>query len=96
MDEIYFDPGHGQYVVLDGVIVERDALYIAEKINDYDPDLQLICLESEALASIHDAPFLVIRDRGNGVFERVLEAWELDDRIIERLFTADCARNNPL
>lgn len=85
----YFDPGNGKFVVIDGNIVERDALRIAEKIREYDSDLELICLDPDSDHALSSAPFIVIKDRGNGVFDRVLEAWTLDDQIIERLYLAD-------
>lgn len=92
-----FDPGNGNFLVVDGQIVERDALHIAEKIQDYDPDLQLLCLDPDNLhAHVTDAPFVVVRRRDDGRYERVLEAWQLDDRIIERIWAADSARNNQL
>jgi hypothetical protein len=93
----YFDPGNGKFVAVDGCLVDRDCLHIAEKIQDYDPDLQLIALDPDDLhASITSAPFMVIRHKGDGTYERVLEAWELDDRVIERLWLADGTRNNQL
>lgn len=93
----YFDPGNGNFVMIDGNIVERDALHIAEKIQDYDPDLMLICADpDDPRMGFATAPFLVIRQRTDGTYERVLEAWELDDRILERIWAADGTRNNQL
>lgn len=93
----YFDPGNGKFVAVDGCLVDRDCLHIAEKIQDYDPNLQLIALDPDDLhASFTSAPFMVIRHKGDGTYERVLEAWELDDRILERLWLADGTKNNQL
>lgn len=93
----YFDPGSGNHVMIDGMIVEKDALRIAEKIKDYDPDLILITADpNDPEVSFTSAPFLVLKDKGNGVYERVLEAWKLDDQILERLWLSDGAKNNQL
>jgi len=91
----YLDPGNHQLVDVDGQLVEADALKIAEKVHDYDPDLQIICVDPSR-AAFTEAPFLVIRDKGSGVFEKVLEAWVLDDKIIERIWASDGAKFNTL
>lgn len=95
-EPIVFDPGNGNFLVIDGHIVERDALRIAEKIADYDPALRLVCLDNEGFESVRDAPFMVVRDNGHGTVERVLEAWTLDDRIIERIWAADNSKHDIL
>jgi hypothetical protein len=93
-----FDPGNGNYLVIDGHIVERDALRIVEKIQEYDERLSVICLDTEGsnAPGVNDAPFLVIRENDNGVYERVLEAWSLDDKIIERIWASDNQKNDIL
>jgi len=94
-DTNYFDPGTGDWVVVDGQIVERDALRIAEKINEYDPNLVLMCLDDN-MADFRDAPFVLCERRPNGSLTKIFEAWELDDRILERIFAADQQRFDPL
>jgi len=91
----YYDPGTGDWLVVDGQIVERDALRIAEKIADYDPNLVLMCLTDD-MADFSDAPFVLCERRPNGVLHKVFEAWQLDDRIIERIYAADQQRFDPL
>ncbi len=92
-----FDPGNGKFIIVDGNIVERDAHNIAVKIKEYDEDLELICLDPDSESvTFASAPFLVIRRTADGTYERVLEAWELDDRIIERIWAADGTKNNVL
>ena len=93
----YFDPGNGNFVIVDGNIVERDAHNIAVKIKEYDEDLELICLDPDSPdITFASAPFLVIKRTADGSYERVLEAWQLDDRIIERIWAADSQKNNVL
>lgn len=91
----YFDPGTGEHVVVDGSIVERDALHIAERIKEYDPNLELLCL-NDPMSNFRDAPFVVCERRPDGTLHRVFEAWELDERILERIFNADSERFDPL
>lgn len=89
------DAGDGTYVVVDGNIVERDALNIAERINEYDDSLELVCLDP-ALAGINDAPFLVLEKLPNGTRTVAFEAWSLDDRLLERIYNADQRRTDCL
>jgi response regulator RpfG family c-di-GMP phosphodiesterase len=81
-----FDPGDGNFIVIDGQIVERDSLRIAEKIKEFDPNLEVFCLDPE-LADVNDAPFVIV-EYVNGVFKRVMEAWTLDDQVLHRLHFA--------
>ena len=91
----WFDPGNGNFLMVDGQIVERDALYITEKLMDYDPDLRVLCLDPEK-AGVNDAPFVVVKLQPNGTMQRVLEAWQLDDTVVQRVYLADGQRNNQL
>lgn len=84
-------------IVVDGSIVERDALRIAEAINAYDENLWLMCLDPERCDGITDAPFLVVhkyRDRDE--YYPVLRAWKLDDEILVRIQAADTQRRDVL
>lgn len=90
----YFDPGTGNHVIVDGQIVERDALRIAEAIRDYDDNLVLLCLDPERATGVTDEPF-VIAERGNdGILRPVIRAWVLDDKILERLYHSDTQRHD--
>jgi len=84
----YFDPGTGDHVVVDGQIVERDALHIAERIKEYDEDLEIMCVDPD-LSDINDAPFVICWRRPNGTLVKVFEAWQLDNTILERVALAD-------
>lgn len=90
----FYDPGTGRYVILDGNIVERDALRIAEAIQDYDPNLVLLCLNPERTEGISDEPFVVAERGRDGVLRPVLRAWVLDDTILERLYNSDTHKRN--
>lgn len=95
-DGNYFDPGTGEWVVVDGAIVERDALNIAERIHEYDENLVLMCLQNDSLSELHDAPFVLCERRPDGSLHRVMEAWKLDERILERIYAADSQRFDTL
>ena len=89
----WFDPGSGNFMMVDGQVVEKDALYITEKLMDYDPDLRVLCLDPEQ-SSVNEAPFIVVKIQDNGSMTRVLEAWTLDDQIIHRVWLADQTKND--
>jgi hypothetical protein len=92
----YFDPGTGNHVVIDGNVVERDALRIAEAIRDYDPNLVLLCLNPERATGITDEPFVVAERGKDGILRPVLRAWVLDDKVLERLYNSDTQRHDVL
>lgn len=84
---MYLDVGK-KYVLIDGALVETDALRIAEKVRDYDHNLQLICLMPDE-GTLASEPYMVICRKPDGSYYKVLGAWELDDRILERLQRSD-------
>ena len=86
---MYFDPGTGDFVVVDGQIVERDALHIAEKIKEYDENLEILCLDPDRMDNINEAPFVICCRRPDGTLYRIFEAWKLDDTVVERVACAD-------
>lgn len=85
----------GDFLVIDGQMVERDALHIAERITEYDENLSLMCLDPDK-ADINDAPFVVLERLPNGTLCKVMEAWELDERILERIYACDHRRVDSL
>lgn len=75
-----------------GIYVEADALRIAEKIQEYDPNLRLkYCANPD---SISDAPYMLVELCRDGIERVVFYIWELDDRVIDRLHQADNQRLN--
>lgn len=73
-----------------GVLVERDSLRIAERVHDYDPNLTLQYLEEAS--SLDEPPFRVVERCPDGLDRVALTAWELDERILHRLYAADTAK----
>lgn len=86
--------GGEKYHWIGGTYVEEDALHIAEKVNDFDSNLRVQYLEEAA--AIGDPPFRVVESCRDGVDRTVLYAWQLDDRVIERLYAADTQRRDIL
>ena len=88
----FFDEGmRGHLVRLDDSSwVERDVLRIAEAIQDYDENLKLQFLGDRAAAG--DAPYRLVELCPDGHWRVVFDIWELDDRVLERLFNADTRR----
>jgi hypothetical protein len=88
----WYDPGTGDHLIVDGNIVERDALRIAEAIKDYDQNLELLCLNPERATGITDEPFVIAERGKDGVLRPVLRAWVLDEQILQRLYNSDTQR----
>lgn len=80
------------FIKVGGALVETDALRIAERINDYDPDLKLQYLERAA--SIGDPPFRIVGKQKDGTEYVVLTAWQLDQRVLDRLYAIDNTRQD--
>ena len=85
----YYDPGTGDHVLVDGMIVERDALRIAEAIRDYDENLVVLCVDPSHVSGISEEPFVIAERDPGGVLRPVLRCWTLDDTVLERLYLAD-------
>lgn len=71
----------------DGTYVEHDTLRIAERIQEYDPNLSLkYCATPDNLT---DAPFILVELCKDGIERIVFEIWELDERVLEKIYAAD-------
>jgi hypothetical protein len=85
------------YLDMGGVWVQDDALRVAQAVKQYDDNLEVICLDpDDPRVKITSAPFMVIQRMPNGTYQKVLEAWELDDRVLQRIWAADQQKNNQL
>lgn len=83
-----FDTGDPtKFINVDGMVVERDALAIAERLKEIDPDLEIFCINPEA-SDINDAPFVVAELCPDGQYRRIFECWTLDASVIERVHAA--------
>ena len=82
-----------EYINVDGHVVERDALLVAEAINNYDPSLKVICLDPNT-AGINDAPFIIAQQCPDGVLRRIFEVWHLDSSVLARIEAADTTKHD--
>lgn len=73
-----------------GILVDRDSLRIAERINEYDPNLTLQYLEQAE--RLDEPPFRVLERCPDGLQRVVLTAWALDERLLQRIYQADTTR----
>lgn len=71
----------------DGSLVERDVLGIVERICQYDENLKVQYLERAAAAG--DAPWRVIEQCNDGEWRVLFYAWEMDQRVLDRIHLAD-------
>lgn len=78
-----------QIVCVDGFLVESDALRVAEAIKDYDPNLEILCLDPARAESVTEEPFIIAEHCKDGVLRPVLRAWKLDDLVLQRIIAAD-------
>ena len=77
-------------VQVGGIVVERDALRIAEQIQQYDSNLVLQYLEQAD--SLDQPPFRVMERCRDGQMRVAFTAWQLDERLLERIRQADTVR----
>jgi len=86
------------YIIVDDAIVDKRMHDIAQKINDYDEQLCILCVEPER-AGVSEAPFILAEvvntAEGPQVF-KVFEFWELNDSVLERLYSSDTRRTDVL
>ncbi len=83
-----YDTG-AQFINVDGQIVEKDALAIAERLKEYDPNLEILCLDPMK-SGLNEAPFVICGIRPDtGALYKIFEAWELNETILERIYHSD-------
>ncbi|MBA2350103.1 MAG: hypothetical protein H0V81_17650 [Solirubrobacterales bacterium] len=78
------------------MLVERDALRIAEALNEYDESLVVLCVDPDHVEGISEEPFVVAEKCKDGILRPVLRAWKLDESILTRIHLADGQRHNTL
>lgn len=85
-----------EMIEVDGHLVAKDALMIAEQIKRYDENLEVVCIDPMSGPNINEAPFLICERCKDGQLRRVFEAWELDERVLQRIYQADQRRFDTL
>lgn len=84
------DTVHKRLVDLgNGVLVEEDVNNVVEKIRNYDPNLIVQYLDPARATDLTDAPYRIMELCPDGLTRPVMQVWELDDRVIERIHDLD-------
>jgi hypothetical protein len=81
------DQAAPQYITVQGIPVEKDALRIAERVHEYDPSLRVQFLEQAN--SVEEPPFRIVERCKDGIDRPVFSAWTLDEKVLERIYLAD-------
>ena len=84
-----------QFLEIDGYVVERDALRVAEELKRINPDLEILCLNPD-VTTFTEAPYVVCELCPDGKYRRIFEAWQLDNTIVDRVLAADRFSGNDL
>lgn len=92
---MYYDPGHGNVIAVDGMLVERDVYGVIQRIQEYDENLRVLYVDPDK-SDISDAPYVICEVGRDGKMYKVFEAWSMDERVYQRVVEADQARFNAL
>lgn len=87
--------GTEDYVNVDGALVEKDALGVAEALAAYDENIFIFCLDPN-VAGINDAPFIISELCPDGQYRRIFECWQLDKSVVDRVMQADTSKYDVL
>lgn len=71
-----------------GVYVTRDVLNVVEKVKEYDENLSIKFCEP-SMAEPGDAPYKLVEKCRDGIERVAFDIWELDERVLERIWAAD-------
>lgn len=78
-----------------GAYCEDDVLRIVERIREYDPNLNVKYCDPDT-AQMTDAPYIIVELCPDGIERTIMQVWDLDARILERLYAADTKRHDIL
>jgi hypothetical protein len=91
-------PGKDDFIDVHGMMVEKKAHHIVERIKDFDDNLEVLCVQP-GMADVFEAPFMLIEKRdtpdGPRAF-KVFDFWELNESVLERLHMADSSQQDIL
>jgi len=89
-----FDTGK-DLVEVQGMLVEKDALNIVDKLRAYDDNLDILYLSPDrADGEVNEAPYIIVEKCRDGYWRRVFEVWTLDEKVLERIYNADTTRHD--
>lgn len=87
----YLQTAPDEFINVDGHLVEAKALYLVEKIKDYDPNIEVLCLDPARADNPFEEPFQICERVGDKVL-KIFGCWELNDSVLERIINADSKR----
>jgi hypothetical protein len=87
--------GNG-FIQIDDYIIEKNAYDVIQKIKAYDPNLDVMFLDPSRSDGLFDAPWVVVEHCSDGFTRKVFDIWELNERVLERLYSADTKRTDVL
>ena len=76
-----------EWVDIDGMIVEKDCLRIAEAVKAYDENLEILC--NTNCENLSEAPYVLVEHCKDGEYRRISEFWELNDDVLVTIEAAD-------
>lgn len=82
-----------EWVDIDGMIVQADCLRIAEKVKEYDENLEILC-NTDPNCSISEAPYVLVEKCKDGEYRRISEFWQLDETVLQTVEAADGQRHD--
>jgi len=88
--------GTGNFIMVDDYLVEKDALRIAEAIKEYDPNIEVLCLDPSRAEGVTEEPFIIAEKCKDGVLRPIFKVWELNDMVLLRIKLADGKNFNAL
>jgi hypothetical protein len=71
-----------------GVLVERDVLDVARRVNEYDTNLKVQFL-NDANCGVDEPPYRIVEVCTDGVERPLFSVWTLDERVLQRIYAAD-------
>ena len=83
------NPLNGRFPMEKATPVEDDPYHVVKEIQTRWPELTVQFLHPDALAEVDDPPFRIIERCRDGIERQVMQVWELDSRVIERLHIID-------
>lgn len=85
-----------ELISVDGMLVEADALSIAERLAEYDPNIVILCLDPARAESVTEEPFVIAERCRDGVLRPIFKCWELNEMVLTRVQLADGTKFNAL
>lgn len=81
----------------EGVYIEEDVLGIVARIQEYDENLTIQMVDTKHPDfKLGDAPFRLMEECPDGLRRPVMDIWDLDARVLDRIMAADTHKGSLL